>query len=112
MLCVLLMGLLFILFSVAPVVSWSYSIGIACAQPFVWLISLGIVLLLRPFVYKFMFKEKKAFSRTIAVVLLVFGALFMIFKIGNAIYSRYVMDQLIENYDWESKYGQSKDEIF
>lgn len=112
MLCVLLMGLLFILFSMAPVVSWSYSIGIACAQPFVWLISLGIVLLLRPFVYKFMFKEKKAFSRTIAVVLLVFGALFMIFKIGNAIYSRYVMDQLIENYDWESKYGQSKDEIF
>lgn len=112
MLCVLLMGLLFILFSVAPVVSWSYSIGIACAQPFVWLISLGIVLLLRPFVYKFMFKEKKAFSRTIAVVLLVFGTLFMIFKIGNAIYSRYMMDQLIENYDWESKYGQSKDEIF
>lgn len=112
MLCVLLMGLLFILFSVAPVVSWSYSIGIACAQPFVWLISLGIVLLLRPFVYKFMFKEKKVFSRTIAVVLLVFGTLFMIFKIGNAIYSRYVMDQLIENYDWESKYGQSKDEIF
>lgn len=112
MLCVLLMGLLFILFSMAPVVSWSYSIGIACAQPFVWLISLGIVLLLRPFVYKFMFKEKKAFSRTIAVVLLVFGVLFMIFKIGNAIYSRYVMDQLIENYDWKSKYGQSKDEIF
>lgn len=112
MLCVLLMGLLFILFSMAPVVSWSYSIGIACAQLFVWLISLGVVLLLRPFVYKFMFKEKKAFSRTIAVVLLVFGALFMIFKIGNAIYSRYVMDQLIENYDWESKYGQSKDEIF
>lgn len=106
---VLLLGLLLILLGAVPtVVSWSYAIGRACADPLVWLISLCIVLLLRPMVHKFVFKEKKAFSRTLPVVFLVLGSLLMAIKIGSAVLQRRAMEKLSQRPQVNTAELQSK----
>lgn len=62
---------------------WGYSLGAGCGHPQLWLISLGIVFLLRPVLYKAIFKVHKSFSKSTGIVIIIFGAIWLAMNLGS-----------------------------
>lgn len=61
-------------------VSFDYSLGNSCANFKLWIICVGLSMLLRPFVYKLIFKENKKFPKTIAITITLIGLIFFLFS--------------------------------
>lgn len=98
---VLILALLLVttgLFSM-PAYGFSAQLGGACAHPQLWVVAIGIVLLLRPFVYKMITKESKRFEKTISVTILAIGIVWLTMVTISRIVNRNVSEQLIEQYE-------------
>ena len=60
---------------------FGYRFGSACAYPQVWLMSLGVVLLLRKQLYRFVMKEQKDFGKGAGVWCIIIGAVWLFFNL-------------------------------
>lgn len=79
----LLLAFLCLILGVIPMeFGLGYSWGRACGHLQLWVISLGIVLLLRPFVYKFIMTEQKVFKRTLPIILVIVGLVWLAMNVG------------------------------
>lgn len=66
-------------------VGWGYALGSACGHPQLWLISVGVALLFRPVLYKAIFKNQKDFKKTLAVIIVTFGIIWLAMNLGGKI---------------------------
>lgn len=82
---------------------WGYAIGSACGYPQLWLIAAGITLLIRPILYKTIFKNCKTYKKTVAIILIAVGIIWITMNIGAKLYhqsvEKAVMERLQENED-------------
>lgn len=97
-----LFAILLIIASVIPIdFGFSYALGRGMATPQIWLISIGITLLCRPIIYKFLYKETKHFSKKGATICIILGLIWCVLNIGSKLVSHVVEKELIENYNAE-----------
>lgn len=61
-------------------VSFDYSLGRSCGEPTLWIACIGLTMLLRPFVYRLVFKENKKFPKTTAITITLIGLIFFLFS--------------------------------
>lgn len=78
-----------------------YAIGSACGYPQLWLIAAGIVMLVRPMLNKAIFKTCKIYKKTVAIILIAVGIVWIVINIGARLYhqsvEKVVMERLQEN---------------
>ena len=75
------------------------ALGTGCGHPQLWLIAIGIVLLLRPVLYKAIFKEHKHFKRTVAIVLITFGLVWFAMNFGARLYNQAAQKAVMERFE-------------
>lgn len=75
---------------------WGYALGSACGYPQLWVIALGCTLLIRPALYKVIFKEHKEFKKTVPVIIIIIGSLWLAINLGAMIYNRAVEKAVME----------------
>ena len=91
---------LLILTEIIPMqISWGYTYGTAVAIPSMWLLSVGIVMLLRQFFYKVIFRANKPFSKSTATVLIVLGTIWFAFTIGGKLIYKSSTEKLLKTYE-------------
>lgn len=96
---VIIIGLAFIitLCGIVPTLyGWGYALGSACGYPQLWIISLGCTLLIRPILYKVIFKEHKKYKKTVPVIIIIIGSLWLAMNLGAMIYNRAVEKTVME----------------
>lgn len=82
-----LLAILCLLVGLMPIkFGFGYSLGGACGHPQLWIVSLGVVLLLRPFVFRLVMGEKKNFKRTLPIILVVVGLIWLAMNVGARMY--------------------------
>lgn len=59
-----------------------YALAVAVLQPRLWFISAGLAMLFRPYVYKLSFGLNKSFNKSIAIFLIILGAIGIALNIG------------------------------
>lgn len=97
---VFLLAILFILFGLVPTnFGFGYSLGTACGHPQLWIMAIGIVLLLRPIVWRIFIKESKTFKNSAAITILIVGIIWLSMNIGARILNDKVTESLIEQYE-------------
>lgn len=69
---------------------WGYALGSACGYPQLWIISLGCTLLIRSVLHKVIFKEQKSYKKTIPILIIIIGCLWLAMNLGAMIYNRAV----------------------
>ena len=80
---VLVFGVIYTLIGMSTLeFGWAYALGKSVANPPVWLIALGVVMLLRPFIYKAFWGERKMFGRFIPIALIILGCVWSFFSTG------------------------------
>lgn len=77
------------------------SLGTACGHPQLWVISIGIVLLLRPVIYKLVVKEERLFKKTVANILIVVGVIWLIINVGTRLYLESIEKDFFEQHKFE-----------
>lgn len=77
---------------------FSYRLGAWMAQPYMWLISIGIALLLRSVIYKSVFKTKKDFSRGVSYALMGIGIVWGAWRLAVDYIDYKTSEHLIESY--------------
>lgn len=93
-------AVLLILTDIIPIqLNWSYTLGTAVAIPSIWLMSVGIVMLLRQFIYKVVFGTQKSFDKSIATVFVVFGAFWFAFTIGGKLISNSSTEKILNTHE-------------
>lgn len=78
--------------------NWGYSLGGGMARPQIWLISIGFVLLLRPYIYKLIYKSNKCFKKSIAIGCIILGFIWFAMNTGAKMFSDWTSKQVIEKY--------------
>lgn len=87
---IFIIGFLLIATGIIPVIiNFNYTLGSSVGIPSSWLISAAIVMLLRPFLYRAIFKEQKSFNKTTAIILLIIGGIWFAITIINKLISNY-----------------------
>lgn len=93
-------AVLLILTDIIPIqLNWSYTLGTAVAIPSIWLMSVGIVMLLRQFIYKVVFGTQKSFDKSIATVFVVFGTFWFAFTIGGKLISNSSTEKILNTHE-------------
>lgn len=87
-----------------PIYGFNAKLGGACAHPQLWLISLGVVLLLRKIIYRVLFRQTKEYSTATGIACIVFGTLWLGFSITMKIISENTQREVIELYEKGKKY--------
>lgn len=78
LLVVMLLAVFLLMIGVFPYVTdFAYSFGGACAHPQLWVISIGIILFVRPVLYKLVMKEQRRYGKTMAILLVVAGTIWL-----------------------------------
>lgn len=62
--------LLTLIFDGVNVYNFSYALGTWCGQPFVLLLAIGVALLFRMQIHRFIFKETKQYKSTVALYII------------------------------------------
>ncbi|MBQ8889987.1 MAG: hypothetical protein IJY59_10985 [Bacteroidaceae bacterium] len=75
---------------------WGAALGNSCGHPQLWLIAIGLVLLLRPVLYKAIFNEHKYFKKTVAIVIITLGMLWLALNLGARLYNQAVQKAVLE----------------
>ncbi len=101
-LAVLILALLLVMTGiVSSNFGFGASLGTACGHPQLWVISIGIVLLLRPVIYKLVVKEERRFKKTVAIILIVVGAIWLAINVGARLYLESVEKEFFEQHKTE-----------
>lgn len=80
-----------------------YALGVGCAHPQLWLMSLGITLLFRSKVYNVIQKDYKVFGKKTGILIIVVGGVWLSVSLGMKMYSSKLTKKLIEeNYPIET----------
>lgn len=97
---VFLLAILLILFGLVPTnFGFGYSLGTACGYPQLWIMAVGIMLLLRPIVWRIFIKESKTFKNSAAIIILIVGIIWLSMNIGARILKNQATESLIEQYE-------------
>lgn len=84
---VVLLAILCLLIGLIPVeFGFGYSLGGACGHPQLWVISLGIVMLFRPLAFSLVMAEKRTFKRTLPIILIIVGTVWLAMNVGAKMY--------------------------
>lgn len=97
---VLVLAILLLLLGLSPIYYslWEpESLGRACGHPQLWLMAIGIVLLLRPIMWKLVAKESKKFKKSTAIIVLVVGIVWLSLNVAARIRSEQISEELIKN---------------
>ena len=78
---------------------WGRTCGTAVANPSMWLLSVGIVMLLRQFFYKVIFGTSKPFNKTTATILIVIGTIWFAFTFGGKLILKSTTEKLFKTYE-------------
>ena len=84
--------------------NFSYAIGNWCGQPFVILLAIGLALLSRKFLYKFIFKTDATIKQGVAWYFIGIAAVLGILMIGYKAMNDRAEKQLLEQYYQQGKY--------
>ena len=95
---VFLLAFLLILLGPIPT-NFVYSLGIACGFPQLWIIAVGIVLLLRPIVWRIFTKENRTFKNSVAITILIVGIIWLSMSVGARILHDQATESIIEQYE-------------
>ena len=99
---VFVLAILLLLLGLFPIYNslWDpYTLGTVCGYPQLWLMAIGIVLLLRPIVWKLVAKESKKFKVSTAIIVLVVGIAWLSMNVGARMLNNYAAEKLIEQYE-------------
>lgn len=95
-LLVFLLGYILIIAKVEPFeLNWGYTFGKVTGSPYIWLIAIGIVLLLRSLFYKWIFHTCKKYSKTTAYILICLGSVWLSINL----FSSYLSNQALKKID-------------
>jgi hypothetical protein len=84
---IFIIGILLIIIGIIPFKgNLGYTLGSAMGQIAIWLLSAGIVMFLRPILYKAIIGTKKIFSKKIGICLIILGGIGLL----NTIISRII----------------------
>lgn len=78
---------------------WGAALGTGCGHLQLWLIAIGIVLLLRSVLCKAIFKEHKHFKKTIAIVFITIGFIWLAMNLGSRLYTQCIQKTILEHYE-------------
>lgn len=87
--------------------NWGYTFGTAISIPSMWLLSAGIVMLLRQFIYKIIFGTCKQINKSTATLLIMLGAIWFAFTIGGKLLTKTTTEIFHNTYEESISKGES-----
>lgn len=92
-------GLIQIATGLVPTIEgWDYALGVSMAKPPFWLLSIGLVMLFRKFLYKLVFSQAKEFSKQTAIIVLVLGGIWVTSSIATSFFTEYTSKKALATY--------------
>lgn len=94
-----ILGIILVFLNLCPMnYGFGYALGSACGHPQLWIVSIGIVLLLRTKVYQLILKANKSFNKSVGIILIVIGSIWLAMNVGARLFYENAKQNAIESY--------------